>query len=293
MALYPRDAIPDRVDPGTVRTPPSEPLPDDVPYFGATPKQIAEFKSFIPDKSEYVTHLKRKSKNMLPRIALLYNLREKVRPVPGMIIPRFTSNNLLAPWWGAREDQDLLVGTIKHGYQSYPKIQFDPELVFLSHMPPEIQARVHKACARGSSSNADATAATDVVVAADTSVDVTAADGVKPTADAGPAVKAERDGSLAVAAVADSGGDVDADALAVPVKADVIMPDTIKPETGADAAKPEAAVTVLPVPMVTALKGQSLDGLKLKEPSSGLSSGASTTTDDGGATDLESEKQGT
>lgn len=40
------------------------------------------------------------------------------------------------PWWDKDADRSLLVGTFKHGYESYPQMRSDPALSFLARCGP-------------------------------------------------------------------------------------------------------------------------------------------------------------
>ncbi|KAJ3099729.1 Chromodomain helicase DNA binding protein [Phlyctochytrium bullatum] len=76
----------------------------DTPYPGATPKQVR-----------------------------MYTIREKINPVPDIKMP-FIQGAPPAPWWGPDEDRDLLIGTLRHGYQQYEKIAADPTLSFAAKL---------------------------------------------------------------------------------------------------------------------------------------------------------------
>ena len=102
----------------------------DEPYPGATKKQIIEYRSFfIEGPADYIEHIEKRSKNILIRISMLFQIRHKVKPEPGMTIPP-VSGTPPAPWWGTDEDRDLLISVCKHGYQNYEKMKLDPELCF-------------------------------------------------------------------------------------------------------------------------------------------------------------------
>lgn len=40
------------------------------------------------------------------------------------------------PWWDTECDKSLLIGTWKHGYESYPEMRSDPALCFLARCGP-------------------------------------------------------------------------------------------------------------------------------------------------------------
>eukprot|EP00842_Homolaphlyctis_polyrhiza_P001258 jgi/Hompol1/2132/HPOL_002827-RA len=104
---------------------------EDVPYPWANEKQITEYRSFWREvNKEYIEHIEKKAKNMLIRVALMFNIRNKCDPRPDMFIPKFLGAPP-APWWGDAEDKDLMIGVAKHGYQQkYNKLWEDPELCF-------------------------------------------------------------------------------------------------------------------------------------------------------------------
>jgi len=41
-----------------------------------------------------------------------------------------------APWWDRDADRSLLVGTYKHGFESYNQMRSDPALSFLAKCGP-------------------------------------------------------------------------------------------------------------------------------------------------------------
>ncbi|EGF78368.1 hypothetical protein BATDEDRAFT_35805 [Batrachochytrium dendrobatidis JAM81] len=104
---------------------------DELPYPWANEKQVMEFNSFWNEANkDYIEHIERKAKNMLIRVALMYNIRNKCDPRPDMHIPKFLGAPP-APWWGDSEDKDLMIGICKHGYQQkYNKLWDDPDLCF-------------------------------------------------------------------------------------------------------------------------------------------------------------------
>ena len=59
----------------------------------------------------------------------LYIIREKIAPTHETKIPPIQGTPP-APWWGENEDRDILIGTVRHGYQQYNKIVADPTLCF-------------------------------------------------------------------------------------------------------------------------------------------------------------------
>ena len=90
---------------------------NELPWAFAMDKDRAEYKSFLKDASpEYFDHLEKKAKNLLIRVALMFNIRFKYKPSPEMYIPKLMGAPP-ATWWGPDQDRDLLIGICKHGYQ--------------------------------------------------------------------------------------------------------------------------------------------------------------------------------
>ncbi|KAJ3031256.1 UNVERIFIED_CONTAM: choline dehydrogenase 7 [Siphonaria sp. JEL0065] len=105
-----------------------------VPYTGATKRQIAEYRScFLEAAKEHHEYMARKAKNLLLRLQMLYNIREKINPNPESRMPLILGAPL-THWWGDDEDRDLLIGTLNHGYGKYAEIASDPTLVFASRL---------------------------------------------------------------------------------------------------------------------------------------------------------------
>ncbi|RKP40233.1 SNF2 family N-terminal domain-containing protein, partial [Dimargaris cristalligena] len=106
-----------------------------IPYPNANKRQITEYRSFLIDSSpDYLDHMKKKGRNLLLRIQLMYIIRDKIVPADWMeakrmIIPKITGSQP-ADWWGTGEDRDLLLGIYKYGYQQYHRLLTDPELHF-------------------------------------------------------------------------------------------------------------------------------------------------------------------
>jgi hypothetical protein len=65
---------------------------------------------------DYIDALTRKSKNLLIRVALLFDIRHRNKPGPDMYMPKL-SGTPPADWWGPGQDRDLLIGICIHGYQ--------------------------------------------------------------------------------------------------------------------------------------------------------------------------------
>ncbi|KAJ3060867.1 choline dehydrogenase 7, partial [Podochytrium sp. JEL0797] len=105
-----------------------------VPYSGATKRQIIEYRScFLEASREHQEYMSRKAKNLLLRLQMLYNIREKIAPTPESKMPMILGAPL-THWWGDDEDRDLLIGTLNHGYGKYEAIATDPTLVFAARL---------------------------------------------------------------------------------------------------------------------------------------------------------------
>ncbi|KXS22506.1 hypothetical protein M427DRAFT_130174 [Gonapodya prolifera JEL478] len=106
-----------------------EPQPGE-PYHRATKQQIMEFRSFIIDSPEdYKDHLRKKARNLLLRVQMIYFLRQKIAPYKSMPMPELKAAPPV-PWWTSDDDRDMLIGIVKHGYQKWDEIRTDPELRF-------------------------------------------------------------------------------------------------------------------------------------------------------------------
>lgn len=57
-----------------------------------------------------------------------FNSALPIKPPPCDLTP--------APWWDRECDKSLLIGTWKHGYESYPEMRSDPALCFLARCGP-------------------------------------------------------------------------------------------------------------------------------------------------------------
>ncbi|KAI9359264.1 SNF2 family N-terminal domain-containing protein [Zopfochytrium polystomum] len=132
---------------------------EDIPYPGATKKQIAEFRSFFMDAGkEFQENMTRKAKTLLIRLQMIHIIREKINPGPTTKMPHVIGAPP-RPWWGEAEDRDLLIGTVRHGYGQYSLIFSDPTLCF-----------AQRAAQSGNPSSLDDPTAT-VVSAASSTVD--------------------------------------------------------------------------------------------------------------------------
>lgn len=120
---------------------------ENMPYIGASKKQIAEFKSFlIQAPEEYIDHVERKGRNFLLRIQMLHLIRDKIVPedweeAKALEMPKVTGLPP-APWWGENEDRCLLLGICKHGYQQYLAMRNDPEFTFYGRKYDDSQSGV-------------------------------------------------------------------------------------------------------------------------------------------------------
>lgn len=119
----------------------------EMPYENASYKQVMEYKSFLKDLSEeeqeYFKHISRK---ILLRMQLMEFVRKSMQ-TSGSEISSYQSIEIPivsaspAKWWSIEEDQCLIFGTYKHGYQSYDEIRQDKELVFHSRSVEEWPSR--------------------------------------------------------------------------------------------------------------------------------------------------------
>ena len=110
------------------------------PFPGASKKQIAEFRSFFAEAPpEYADHVEKRSKNILIRVSMLWQVRHKINPQKGMKMPPIGTAPPV-PWWGPDQDLDLLLSVVKHGYQQYDKMKTDPKLCFMSRISADMPA---------------------------------------------------------------------------------------------------------------------------------------------------------
>jgi hypothetical protein len=110
----------------------SEVAESDLPYPGADEREHLEVLSFFKEAPpEYLEHIDRKAKNLLIRVALMYNIRHRFNPNPAMHMPKLLGS-APAPWWGNTEDIHLMIGVCRYGYLQYARIWLDPELCFKS-----------------------------------------------------------------------------------------------------------------------------------------------------------------
>ncbi|XP_055711038.1 chromodomain-helicase-DNA-binding protein 7 isoform X3 [Phlebotomus papatasi] len=102
-------------------------------------------------ESSYRKHLSRHANKVLLRVRMLYYIKHEIigdlvqqindgvniSDLP--IRPPLTSDQMPSSWWNPKCcDKSLLVGTYKHGCESYRQIRADATLCFLSHCgPPE------------------------------------------------------------------------------------------------------------------------------------------------------------
>ncbi|GAB0094499.1 chromodomain-helicase-DNA-binding protein 7 isoform X1 [Sergentomyia squamirostris] len=102
-------------------------------------------------ESSYRKHLSRHANKVLLRVRMLYYIKHEIigdfvqqindgvniSDLP--IRPPLSSDQMPSSWWNPKCcDKSLLVGTYKHGCESYRQIRADPTLCFLSHCgPPE------------------------------------------------------------------------------------------------------------------------------------------------------------
>jgi hypothetical protein len=63
----------------------------------------------------------------------MYMIRDRIRPTPESQMP-LVLGLPPTPWWGEDEDRDLLIGTLKYGYQQYAEIASDSSLCFAKRL---------------------------------------------------------------------------------------------------------------------------------------------------------------
>jgi len=74
-------------------------------------------------------NIEKKAKNLLGRLQMMHTINVKIKPTPDIVIP-FIPGNYPASWWREKEDRDLLIGVLTHGYGKYEMIRYDPTLCF-------------------------------------------------------------------------------------------------------------------------------------------------------------------
>lgn len=116
--------------------------------------------------SEYLEHLQKKVKNLLIRVALMYNIRDRIKPHPEMHMPILAGGSP-AGWWGPDQDRDLLIGICRHGYQQYSKIWRDPDLSFYKIIPQAPDSGIAKVEGKEEGGDDDHETLDDVVMEQD------------------------------------------------------------------------------------------------------------------------------
>ncbi|KAI8909625.1 SNF2 family N-terminal domain-containing protein [Gorgonomyces haynaldii] len=139
LALYgvPQNLETAEFEPGPIDVQEDEFEPDapeipesDMPYPGADDREHFECISFFKEAHpDYLDHLEKKAKNLLIRVALMYNIRHRFNPNPNMHMPKLLGS-APAPWWGSQEDKELMIGLCRYGYLQYYRVWADPELSF-------------------------------------------------------------------------------------------------------------------------------------------------------------------
>ncbi|KAI8897954.1 SNF2 family N-terminal domain-containing protein [Globomyces pollinis-pini] len=118
-------------------------IPDEeLPWIGHDDREKYEYLSFLVEAPlEYLESLEKKAKNLLIRIALMYNIRNRHHPTTDMFMPKILGAPP-SPWWGAQQDRELIVGICKHGYQQYQKIWADKAFGFVTIFENESAKRL-------------------------------------------------------------------------------------------------------------------------------------------------------
>ncbi|KAI9176217.1 hypothetical protein H9P43_006582 [Blastocladiella emersonii ATCC 22665] len=126
----------------------------ELPFEGATPRQVTEYRSFlIAAPREYKEAVEKKVKFMVSRLTLLkqvYDLvpRDVAEAKRDLVVP--TLSRPPAPWWGCDEDRDLLIGIVKHGYHVFKPMRRDRDLAFsLRRYDPATFQELQKASKKG------------------------------------------------------------------------------------------------------------------------------------------------
>ncbi|KAJ3044119.1 choline dehydrogenase 7 [Rhizophlyctis rosea] len=114
--------------------------PRTIPYENATTRQMYEYNSLLRDAPpEYLDHLKKKARNLISRISMMYLIRFKIAPTKQLPIPRVAGRPPVS-WWGEEADRDLLLGICRHGYQRYDQIRMDPDLCFFNQTFQDVES---------------------------------------------------------------------------------------------------------------------------------------------------------
>ncbi|KAJ1548306.1 hypothetical protein HK405_003743, partial [Cladochytrium tenue] len=115
---------------------------EQIPYPGATKKQITEFRSFLMEAGkDYQDHMTKRAKALLTRLQTIYVIRDVIKPTPEMRMPNVIGG-LPRPWWDSTADRDLLIGISRHGYGFYNLMISDSELCFGKRLLEESTGKV-------------------------------------------------------------------------------------------------------------------------------------------------------
>ena len=117
----------------------------DIPYSGATQKQIVEFRSFYKDENcpeSFRQLVQENSRNILISLQTVELLRKSLEEIGGSVgksggieafgaltIPNAAGSGP-SPWWEREEDLALLIGTIRYGFGEFESIKSDSSLAW-------------------------------------------------------------------------------------------------------------------------------------------------------------------
>jgi hypothetical protein len=117
----------------------------DIPYSGASHKQIVEFRSFYKDENcpeSYRQLIQENSRNILITLQTVELLRKILEDIGGSVgktggieafgaltIPNSAGSGPAA-WWDRDEDLALLIGTIRYGFGEFDNIKSDSSLAW-------------------------------------------------------------------------------------------------------------------------------------------------------------------
>ena len=123
----------------------------DIPYPGASERQILEFRSFLKEAPESFTNgiLMYHSKIILLRLQLLDFLRSLVQGDEGSVsnidnaAKTLTVPNVTGPspteWWGREEDRALLIGAYRIGYGEWSRMKAEIFVPLLAEHPERLE----------------------------------------------------------------------------------------------------------------------------------------------------------
>lgn len=138
-------ALEDGEEAGAVTLASAEFSKADIPYSGASHKQIVEFRSFYKDDNcpeSYRQLIQEHARNILITLQTVELLRKTLEDIGGSVgksggIETFGALNIPnsagsgpATWWDRDEDLALLIGTIRYGFGEFADIKADSSLAW-------------------------------------------------------------------------------------------------------------------------------------------------------------------